>query len=406
MAGSLTDAMGKLKNTIETINNKIVEGKGKVQEYKTQLIVRLQALNAQIKSLNFEGILSIVPKLKKELEESKYNLKVQTEQLVDATTELSQQKAKLEEQNKQIESLTREIDNLTQEIEAKKQEVDKLNNENGQKESQIKDLNEEIKQLNNEKTAAEQKLTDAQNELSVAKSQIDNFIQEINSINESLKEQIKTIDQISSELGNVDQGDVNNKITEIADSIAEIMGMINSQEGGPRVASEESSSSNMTVNDIKDLTVEKLVSLSPDKKKTVIKTYNTLPINEKIVMLNTLSSELSQESKNTIEKIIGSYNENPNDQMNIDNITNAFTQIINKIKRGGKRNKKRKTMKKRNRKTKKILSNGNKLKNRHVLRGGYVYSSSKELDRTSSVINGLSKSRKSPNSKKKSRRSG
>ena len=124
MAGSLTDAMGKLKNTIETINNKIVEGKGKVQEYKTQLIVRLQALNAQIKSLNFEGILSIVPKLKKELEESKYNLKVQSEQLVDATTELSQQKAKLEEQNKQIESLTREIDNLTQEIEAKKQEVD------------------------------------------------------------------------------------------------------------------------------------------------------------------------------------------------------------------------------------------------------------------------------------------
>ena len=57
-------------------------------------------------------------------------------------------------------------------------------------------------------------------------------------------------------------------------------------------------------------------------------------------------------------------------------------------------------MKKRNRKTKKILKNG------HVLRGGYVYSSSKELDRTSSVINGLSKSRTRSNKKNTRRRGG
>ena len=69
--------------------------------------------------------------------------------------------------------------------------------------------------------------------------------------------------------------------------------------------------------------------------------------------------------------------------------------IPKEILSGGKRKQKRKTMKKRRRKTRKLMKKYQK--------GGYTYSTSKDLDKASSVISNSSKSLNSLNSKSMSK---
>ena len=229
---------------------------------------------------------------------------------------------------------------------------------------QIEQLNGQIEQLNNEKTAAQKELSDAQ-------EQINTFIEEIDKINTSLQAEIEKIDQISVELANVDEDEVSSNFEEIRNNITEIMGMINSPDGGPGVASS-----------FPQILTQKIPSFDEFAK---------LPEDQQ----NNILSKLILRGND--DKAIRAYFQNPNNVDNIGNMKSILTRP-SKLSKGGKRHRKHKTMKKRNRKTKKVLKNGH----RHVLRGGYVYSASKKLDRSSSVISG---SRKSPNSKKKTRRS-
>ena len=386
----LNQALTKLNNTISTINNKVEQGKGKVKEYKQQLIQKLQELNNQIKALKNSGNLNIIPQLRQQLQESQ-------SALAKKTDELQRTNAELEEKNRSLQEIQQKIQELTKEIQSKTEEINQLKQLNGQKDEQISQLTSQIEQLNGQISELNKKKTDAENNLLAAQNQINTFIEEIDKINKSLQAEIEKIDQISVELANVDEDEVSSNFEEIRKNITDIMGMINNPEGGPVVASGEDSSYNPTINDIKDLNVEDLIKLQGAQKDEVLQKYNNLPLDEKIVMLNTLSSQLFPPVRGKIEKILDEINTNPQDESNINNVKYALQQIINSNKtRGGKRNRKHKTMKIRHRKTKKILRNG------HVLRGGYVYSASKKLDRSSSVMSGsITRS-----NKKKSRRSG
>ena len=398
---SFDEAFSKLDDTINSINSKLAQGKDMVSTYKKKLIDRLQALGEQINGI--KGNLKSIPNLRDKLQ------KTQTD-LEQKTNDLNTTQQKLEETQTELTNLTEEIKAKNKEIEDKTKEINELNSSNSDNKSQIDALNSEKDELIKQKAEAESNLKTAQ-------TQIDGFIARLGAINETLLKQIEIIDNIYKELGEFDTDEtVTNKFKEISDNIANIMNMINS----PEVASGEGSSfemgssssgeegsgeegfeedgSKLTINDFKDL--DNIKQLNPQQKNEMLQKYGNLSLDEKKDILQKLTLKVNPSLIKPIQNII-----KQNDPAVINN---ALNQIINGNYVGGKRHRKRKTMKKRHRKTKKILRNGHKLRNGHALKGGYVYSSSKELDRTSSVINGLSKSRtrSKNNIKKNTRRRG
>ena len=102
-------------------------------------------------------------------------------------------------------------------------------------------------------------------------------------------------------------------------------------------------------------------------------------------------SQLEPNYRQYIEENMQS--QNTINQKNIQNILSR--NYRGDLLKGGKRKRKQKTMKKiGNKRTKKLMKN---------LKGGYVYSSSKDLDKASSIISASSKSKSNSNSKSKSK---
>jgi len=179
----------------------------------------------------------------------------------------------------------------------------------------------------------------------------ENLIVSLGNINSFLTKQLELIDSINVNSPNIEE------YTSLLDTI---------QTGLGGVISNINQAVSEPVNS-DTLVYDKFISLTPDQQEAVLQ---TLSFNDKTYIENNI---------NTTDVVV---------KRNIRNMLKRYRGELLKGGKGkGKRNKKRKTMKKRSKKTRKLF------------KGGYVYSSSKELDKASSIISASSKTNSKSNSK-------
>ena len=346
----LNQALSNLETTIGSINTKVEENKGSARAYKAKIIEKLKNLNKTIDELKANNNLKSIPQLRQQLEESQTKLGDATKELEDTKTNLADATRDLQESQQKIQQLNSEIENLNV-------QVQELQNSNQQKTDEIASLNQTLAQLTEQKNSAERNLAAKQQE-------IDQYIQRLATINTTLASQIGLIDTIVGELGDLDSrnDEVSQQFQAVSDNIMAIMNMVNnpsSNNNYPPAAAAMSSNNNIT--NLRDL------RSNPDKRE-----YNTF--------IQSLNREGKQAIGQQINDDINKFDSG--DSTAISKIQNILTQ--NQINvpplrtSGGRR---RKTMKKRHRKTYKKM------------RGGYVYSVSKELDKESSVVSASSGSK-------------
>lgn len=339
----LNQALSGLGTTIQSITGKVEAGKNKVREYKTQIITKLKEVVQQLNSLKDNSNFKALPQLRKQLQDSQVALQQKTEEL-DTT------KSSLDKSNQELEILRNNIASINDSLEKKNKQINELTNSIGEKDEQISELNGQIKELNEQKKDAESQLASAQKET-------DSLIQKIGNINATLGTQIELIDTIANELGDLgsDSDDVAIQFKAVGDNIMAIMNMINNPSQGNSSASVNAANVSQT------------------------------PLYDKFMKLNDeQKAQIYRELGNTYAKSI-ELTQLSNDPSKKKNIQNILSQRYSgDLLKGGRR--KRKTKKMRHRKTKKTY------------KGGYVYNSNKNLDKSSSVIS----SSTTPSSKKNS----
>lgn len=332
----LNQALSGLGTTIQSITGKVDAGKTKVREYKIQIITKLKEVIQQLNSLKDNSNFKALPQLRKQLQDSQLALQKKTEEL--DTTKLNLDKA-----NKELEELRKNIALINDEIEKKNKQIKDLTNSIGEKDNEISELNGQIKELNEKKK-------DAESQLSSAQKETDSLIQKIGNINATLGTQIELIDTIANELGDLgsDSDDVAIQFKAVGDNIMAIMNMINNP-------SQSNSSASVNAANVSQTPLyDKFMKLNDDQKEQIYRELDNNNRDDKYrnIILNSITS-------NT-----------PQDKINIQNILSQ--RYRGDLLKGGRR--KRKTRKMRHRKTKKTY------------KGGYVYNSNKNLDKSSSVI--------------------
>jgi len=269
-------------------------------------------------------------------------------------TELEQKERELNDRLTQLETeYNNKIAGIRDEMAKKSAEEKKVMQQ--EFDNQLANLNAEKEQLRKEMQDAQNAQTEATNQLSALQKEQEGLINNLATVNSFLTQQLELITRINTNQPNIDE--YNGLLDTIQNGLGGVITQINQAVAGPSA-----------------------VYPTPLYDK-----YVNLPLEQKDEILNVLPVEY----KNEIRK-------NPNDKANIQNILAKYYK--GNVLRGGKRKtrrmkgrKGRKTMKKRHMKTKKHLRRQ---------KGGYVYSSSKELDRASSVIgNGNSASLKSSSNK-------
>jgi chromosome segregation ATPase len=346
----LNQALSGLGTTIQSITGKVEAGKNRVREYKIQIITKLKEVVQQLNSLKENNNLKALPQLRKQLQDSQVTLQEKTE-------ELDKTKSNLDKANQELDTLRKNIALINDDLEKKNKQINDLTNSVGEKDNQITELNGQITDLNKKKEEAERQFASAQKET-------DSLIQRIGNINATLGTQIELIDTIANELGDLgsDSDDVAIQFKAVGDNIMAIMNMINNP-------SESNSSASASVNaaNVSGLPLyDKFMKLNDDQKEQI---YRELDNNNR-----------DNKYRNIIVNNITS--NTPQDKINIQNILSKIYR--GNLLQGGRR--KRKTRKMRHKKTKKTY------------KGGYVYSSNKNLDKSSSVIS----SSTTPSSKKHS----
>jgi predicted nucleic acid-binding Zn-ribbon protein len=348
----LNQALSNLETTIGTITNKVEQNKQRVRDYKTQIINKLREVIEQLNQLKENNNLKSIPQLRQQLEQSQNILR-------DKTAELEETKTNLENATRSLQESENNIRQLTSQIEDLNRQIQQLTESNQQKDGQLRNLNDQLTQLTQQKTEAERKLAASQQE-------IEGLVQRIAQINTSLANQIELIDQITNELGNIsdDNDDIAIQFKAVGDNIMAIMNMINNPgSGGAEAAVEQ------IVYDI-DSNFNNLMALhSLDDKRQFLRYIRSLD--------GRLQNQINQVINNAERKI-------PTDVQTLKKILSDNKLKVNPPSiNGGKR--RHRTMKKRHRRTRKKM------------RGGYVYSASKELDKASSIVS------KSSSSKSKSK---
>jgi hypothetical protein len=280
---------------------------------------------------------------------------------------------------------------IDREMATKTAEIERLTAEGGQKDASIQDLNNQIQELTKQKADLEGQYANAQ-------QQSDSLIQKIGQINTTLARQIDLIDTIVAELGNLDNAsdEVAMQFKAVGDNIMAIMNMLNENAAAPAAApaaSPAAAAPAAAAGYDAERNFDKLMELDKEDKEQ----YTNFK--------RKLDSKIGQIIDNNIR---GARDGNPEAINAIkDALRTAQKVVPDLIIRGGKsrrhrrRNNRRKTMKKRHRKTMK----------RNHYRGGYVYTSSKELDNASSIVStstdslskSLSKSSMSSSAKKRRR---
>ena len=363
----LNQALVGLGTTINTITHKVEAGKTRVREYKAQIVTKLQEVVEQLNSLKANNNLKAVPQLRKQLQDSQSALQEKTE-------ELDKTKSQLNEANKTVQQLQQNIDQINREIEEKNQQITDLTNLGKQKDKAIQDLDAQVRELDKQKEEAEKNLLSAQ-------QQIDSIIQKIGQLNTALVNQIKLIDTIANELGDLDNGDVAKQFKAVTDNIKIIVDMLTNSGEGQSAPVPEAAEVQQQLYDVEE-NFNKLINLHLNKDNGQYQRFVQRldgQIQNKIAqVINSVVDRNDPQAIATLKQIL------EQKKLEVPTIINGGKSRRHK-RRGG-----RKTMKKRHRRTHKKM------------RGGYVYNTSKELDRASSVISNSSSSRSSSISKSKS----
>lgn len=353
----LNQALSGLSTTIQSITGKVEAGKNRVREYKLQIITRLKQVVEQLNSLKENNNLKALPELRKQLKDSQVSLQQKTE-------ELNQTKTNLDEANRNLEMLRQNLDSINRQLVEKNKEISELTSAGNQQNKAIQDLDAQVKELNKEKMEIKRNLESLQ-------QQSNSLVERIGQINATLANQIQLIDSIVNELGNLDSDtdDVAIQFKAVGDNITAIINMINnpSQGGTENItpSSSPSSSSSSPTNDI-ETNISNLRTLRNDPDKR-----------EYLQFMNRLSGQIKNQINNNINAFDTGDKDAEDIIRNILQTNNIQVPILRRT--GGKR--RRKTMKKRHRRTRKQM------------RGGYTYNPSKELDKSSSIITGLSGSK-------------
>ena len=365
----LNQALAGLGKTINTITDKVEAGKTKVRQYKSQIIEKLKMVVSQLNELKVNNNLKALPQLRKQLQDNQVTLQQKTEEL-DLT------KGKLNEANQNLQQLQQNINDINKQIDEKNQQITNLTNSGKQKDKAIQELDQQVRDLDKQKQEAEKKLLSAQ-------TQIDSIIQKIGQLNSALVNQIQLIDTIADELGDLDNGDVAEQFKEVTANIASIVDMINNpsqEEPEPQSSSGVEALYNNFIN-------------ADQRKKDSFYASLRGTSNQNAIDI------IQRNIRNAIDK---------NDQEAINNIKSALQTILNtnsgniSLLKGGKYNNyiRRKTMRKRHvktrkRKTRKLgtrkLGNSRKFGQK----GGYIYNTSKDLDKASSIISSSNSTAKS-----------
>ncbi len=346
----LNQALAGLGTTINTITDKVESGKQKVKAYKAQIITKLREIAEQLNSLKTNNNLQDLPQLRKQLQDTQIALQQKNQ-------ELDNTKSSLNEANLNLQQLQQNIQQINRQIEEKNQQLESLRNEGLAKDNEINDLKSQIIALNKQKE-------DAEKTLAAAQQQSNSLVEKIGQINANLANQIGLIDTIVSELGNLDSGtdDVAIQFKAIGDNITSIIDMLNN----PGQARTEKNEYDVETN------FNNLMNLHSQVDKGQYQRY---------------VQRLDGQTQNNIAKIINKANSG--DQSAINTMKQILQQNSLKVPNvsinGGKSKSKISTNKyKKNKK--------NKRKTYKKMKGGYVYSASKELDNSSSVVSDTSSS--------------
>ena len=380
----LNQALTGLDTTIQSITGKVAASKTRVREYKVQIITKLREVVEQLNSLKNNNNLKALPQLRKQLQDSQVALQQKTE-------ELDQTKGQLNEANQTLQELQQNMEQINRQLEEKNQQIVELTDSGTEKDNAIQELNAQIRELDTQKTEVGRQLASAQ-------EQSNSLVERFGIINATLGQQIKLIDTIVDELGNLDNAndDVSIQFKAVGDNIMAIMNMINNpgqggsqqvEQGTQQVEQVSEQGSQQATQQVEDL-YQRFINSEQTKKDSFYRSLNGTPNQSSINVI-----------QNNIRRAI-----DRNNEQSIKDIKDELQKIINSGNvpllggktRRHKRHGKRKTMKKKHRKTRKPI--------KKKYKGGYVYSASRDLDKASSVISASSSSKSTSNKRNKTRR--
>ena len=362
--GRLDGALSSLNNAIQTIDAKVIEGKAKASKYRENIIVRLGEVVNQLKKLQDLDAFKSIPRLQGQLNSTNAELKKKTDELQQVSAKINELNNTNSNLKKQIDDINTELKNKNEELRRAQEAILAEQSKTAQKDKAIQDLSKQVKDLNEAKNNAERALSTAQAEIS-------SLVDKIARINHELVGKIALIDTITQDL-NIDDAGVSNGFKLVADNIQAIMNMINSPTSARPLTTSKYPLYNQFISKPQNIQLQIADTIGLNSN-----TGNKEFINQ-IGLKRDTSSEITEDEKARVDTLLQNYG-------NPDLLRGGKLQ-------GGKR--RRRTMKRYGKKNKSY-------------RGGYVYSSSKELDKASSVIssssnsNSLSDSNSDSKSKKK-----
>jgi chromosome segregation ATPase len=372
---AINDELGK-KISLLNQNN------GKFKDTFTQKLKSIIAAIDSFKSTNLQGLTDTKEKLTSvtnELNVTKETLARTQSELENIRTALSTTQSELQNVTSVkngLEQKERELNDKISQLETEYQnKLNGVRQEMSDKATQEKknmqqDFDSQIAALNNEKSdlqkgiqEAQQSQTEAVNKLSALQTEQNNLVNNLGEINSLLTRQLELISNINTDQPN--DAEYSELLDTIQSSLGGVISEINQAVSGQN--------QNQSVYDVES-NYKKLMSLQDENK---------------------LNAFLDNNTDGTVKRAI---------QTNISNAKNGDPQSIDEIKRvlsanqikvrssifGGKR--RTKTMKKKNTKTRKLKQ-----------RGGYTYSSSRELDKASSIVSSSSGSKTKSKGKNKNK---
>ena len=367
----------ELGKKIELLNQKNSKFNGDLTKRLNDIISSISSF----KNTNLSGLTETKNKLSsvtKELETTKMNLQQTQNELKNVKTALSSTQNELQTANSkrnELEQQNRDITNKITQLQTEydnkiygiRDEMSKKSTE--EKKQMTQEFNNKMEELNSEKINlqkaiedAQQKQTEAVNNLAILQKEQDGLINNLSTINEFLTKQLELISNINTEQPNIDE--YNGLLETIQNGLGGVINEIN-QAVLPSSTTQSSSTTPL---------YDKFIKLSEQQKQQVL-------------------SQMERQYANTI--LTNIQNPTPENKMNINNIISRHYN--GNLLRGGKNSKKSKNKKQ---KTNKLNKKHKTKKHLRKQKGGYTYSSSKELDKASSIVSASSNT-KSPKSNKK-----
>ena len=214
MSSEVPEDLKGLKSAIESITTKVTEGKQQSNEYNISIKTNLINIVDLIKKLKNNNFLTELPKVQKELRDTKQQLTESEENLKRATDMLSEKDKSITEIQTELEEKKRELEEKQTELEEKKNNESSSEEEKSRLENEISSLKTQINEENSNK-----------NKVIEEKEKI---IQSINDLTGELNTKINSIETIVGELGQIQDENgnfvVEDNFKKIISDLEEIIG--------------------------------------------------------------------------------------------------------------------------------------------------------------------------------------